>query len=475
MENLWFKGILKYKLKLIMRVRILRLKLKRVIFILFYLCFERTQCSWAMMQDINALSGADQTFTIEHRYESFAENFHRSEILAESPLVDETKKQPLDSWRYTRDFKVNAFHSDNHSTSLHDPKPETVFTYSPAVGLSHRRQNVFISMFYNLSYADFVQNQKSSRLNKSQKTELRFNFNRLTVTLNNLFKPDSAFVQGERTELRTTDGKHVITYFNSMQLNALYKVSPKTEFSFLYGDELFYFPNTKNINTNNQSQSTLTQTFSPKLSYRLTPKTKVFADYTFGIVNYFKGGTFGSRENSAHVGVGGKIFSDVGVNLSAGYSYVEYLKSVSPALKGFNFNLGVSKKIFPKVRASLSTTHEIGQNFDSALFESNALNKDFYGLILSWRAAPQITVDAEGTVGLSSRQGLITLTDPDNPTMTFTRPREEDTYRWGLRLRWAPRPFFDLLLAYEYINRNSSFKDFEYDAHQLAGSLNYKF
>ena len=427
------------------------------------------------MRDIDSLSGADQRFTVENSQEVFSENFHQKELLAGTAIVDEATKQPLGSWKFYRQIKAGVLHDDNYSATYRDPKPETIYTYTPTVGMSHRSEYTYMKMFYNLSYSDYVQNQKLSRFNQDQYTSLRFKFNRLTVSFENTFKPDSAFVQGEKTELHTTDGKHVITYFNTAQLKTEYKFSPKTDLSFLYSNDVFYFPKTNITATDNSSQSTMTHKFIPKIAYRLTPKTSVFVDYKYTVVNYFKGGDFGSHENAADIGVEGRIFSGLGVNLSMGYNYLDYLDVHSPALKGLTFQFGVSKKILPKVQATLSATREVGQDLGSSGFESSQFDKDFYGLNLTWKASSHITVDAEGSVGYTSHDGMITLPDLDNPRLTFTRPREDQIYKWGIKLLWNPKPFFDLLLAYEYVNQNSSFKDFEYYAHRLAGYLSYKF
>ncbi|OIO38487.1 MAG: hypothetical protein COT00_00515 [Candidatus Omnitrophica bacterium CG07_land_8_20_14_0_80_50_8] len=440
-------------------------------------------------QDMDALSGANQQFTTTYTQERFGETFHQNEIRLEKPVVDEVKAQTLDTWRYFRPTaKVGWQHDDNYAAVPRDPKGEAIHTYASGTGMSHRTERTFIKMFYDLSYARYVQHTKSSSFYHSMGTQLRFDFNRLKVTVNDSFRPDTAFVQGERTELHTTDGTHVTTYANSMDLTLDYRHSPKTTASFTYNNGLFYFPQTNNMLTSNNSQSSMTHAFSPKFSYQLTPKTSVYISHSYTVLDYFLDGPPGTYQNAETVGMSGKIFTDIGVNLSAGYSTTEHLDKITPAVKGLNFAAGFSKKILPKVRGTLSATHStsggsgtsqssgVAGGYDSALFQTNPLStSDFYGLNLNWQVTPHISVDGEATAGYTSQSGYTTLPDMDNPTNLYTRSQEDQIYRWGLRLGWTPRRFFNLTLAYEFTNHNASFKDFEYYANRFSGYLDYKF
>jgi hypothetical protein len=424
--------------------------------------------------DFDSLSGVDRRFTTENFQEVFAETFHKNEILSESPIVDEVKLQPLDSWRYYRSFASGVNYDTNASATVRDPKPEVVYSYSPVVGMSHRTQYTYLKMFYNLSYADYVHNDKSSRFNNSHTTDLRYNFNHLKVNITNSFKPDSSFVQGERTDLKTTDGKNVLTYANGTNINVEYKHSSKTSLTYSYENSLFYFPKTDNVDADNSLQSSMTHTFSPKLTYRIKPKTSIFLEHKYGILDFYKGG-LGTHENVVNAGVSGKIFSNIGISVAAGYNYLEFMKSNAPAIGGFNYSVGVSKKILPKVRATLSTTRMTNREYDTILYETNKFVKNFYGMNLSWRVSPKVNVDAEASAGYTDREGFITRADLDNPTNRYRRPREDQLYKLGLRLTWDPRPYFSLMLGYEYVNANSSFKDFEYYSHKFATSFSYKF
>lgn len=428
-------------------------------------------------KDMDTLSGVDRTFTTRDPYDTFGETFHKNEILFEKPVVDEVAKQDMDTWRYYKSFRSGAYHDDNYSATPRDPKGETIYTNAVNTGMSHRTQYTYIKMFYDLSYADYVQNDKANRFSNTQTTDMRFNFNRFKVAINNTFKPDTAFVQGERTELKTTNGKQVITYADSASIALDYKYSPKTTMSFKYGDTVFYFPKTNNIATDNSASSSMIHEFSPKLSYQLTPKTSVFVSHIYSIFDYFKAkDSIGYHQNQLNVGVNGKLFSDVGISLSVGYSYQEFSKSVSPVVKGMVYQAGLSKKILPKVRATVSSTREINNSFDSAVLGANNLISDFYGLNLNWQVLPRVSVDGEASVGYTAREGyVITLADMDNPTNFYTRSREDQLYKWGLRINWTPRANFGLSLAYEFINKNSSFKNNEYYSNQLLGSLNYIF
>ncbi len=426
-------------------------------------------------QDMDKYRGADQSFTTEYNQETFAENFHKQELLAEQPPVDEVEKQPLDLWRYYRTFSSGIFHSSNFSATYRDPKPETIFTYGYTGGMSHRTQYTFIKMFYGLSYADYVQNDKSSRFSNNLATSLQFKFNRLKINITNQFRPDTAFVQGERTDLKTTQGKNVLIYSNAFNVVADYKYSPKTTLSYTYTNSLSYFPRTTDVTTDNSGQSTMTHTFSPKVSYQLTPKTSIFLDHSFIVERYLSGDVYGTHAYNADIGVNSRLFTGIGLSLSVGYFYDQFLKTNNPPVKGLGFSAGISKKISPKVQGTLTASHQITRDYDSSLFKSSSLYKDSYSLNLTWKALRHVTVEAEGTAVYTARDGYITMPDLDNPANLYTRPREDQLYKFGLRLNWLPKDFFNFVLAYEFTNQNASFKNFEYYSQEITGYFDYAF
>lgn len=444
------------------------MKTKGVILLIFMLTAIDSSKLMASIT-IDSMTGEEQPFTAGYSEKSFAQSFHSS-----STYKIEKLRLPKNAWVFRKDFAFSALYDSNISATRQTPKDDMIYGYSPTFTLSRRLKYINLQILYNLSYSDHVENHKSDHTNHTQLTSINFKRNRWTINFTNSFKPDTAFATGEKTELDTTNSGRVISYADGLVTSISYDFSKKTKLSFDYNLGVFYFPE-KDNSSSAPGQSTATHKFTPKLSYAITPRLGIYTSYEHEKVDYYLGGAHSSKANSGHIGITGKLTEKVSANADFGYRKREYTNSETLSNDGLVIQAGINRKITNKISGTLSMTHDVGENFDAIQSQKLYETTDFYGLNLSYLFSPKLHFDFSGNYGIISKEGPITLTDIENPTLTFTREQEDIFIDWSGTLSWSPRPYTSFLLGYKAFKKNSSFKNFEFDDKKVVASGNIKF
>ncbi len=420
---------------------------------------------------IDAFSGADQSFSAGYQETRFAEDFHLRE--AYGPLLTE-QLSTVDTWQFKKDISVGFTYDSNIFSSRNDPKDDIFYTYSPTLGVRRKGHKSYIENFYTLSYVDYVEDQKLSRPNQKNTTKMEYKTDKLSINVSNVFEPNTAYAIGERTELKAAETSKVITYTDDANMEINYKITPKTSFDFDWNYKIFYFPVSGNSLAAN-SFSSQTHIFTPGLFYQITPKTSVFAKYGFEIVDFFQGGGFASKAMSTTVGVAGKITPKTGLSASLGYKTRKYNETSLGNFEGYTFRAAVSRRFLPKIAGTVSYSRDTQEDFSIQGSRSTSQEVEFFGLNLTWFLYPHLTLDGGASAGFNSRQGLFTKVDPENSTLTFTRPEETHFYEWNLNLNWHPRPFVEFFIGYKYFNHGGTFKGFQYDDQRLTATGSLRF
>ena len=207
----------------------------------------------------------------------------------------------------------------------------------------------------------------------------------------------------------------------------------------------------------------------------MTPKTAVFVNYSVQDTNFIENGDLSSWAKTLSVGANGKLAERIGISTEIGFKNEKYNDNIRPALGGLIVKAAVNRRLTEKVSGSLSMTKDITGTFNSLAGQKQKLEALFYGMNLSWMAAPRFSVNLEASYGTSSKGGFVTMADPDNPSLFFTREQKDEVFSWGLAINWSPRAFMNLTLAYDETNRNSSFKSSEYEDQQILGTAKFSY
>lgn len=421
-------------------------------------------------QAVDTASGLDQSFTVGHTQKAFAEDFHMKETYGVPPV----EKKSTEAWKMHTAFNTSTLYNSNRLDTLHDPSGDLIYGFSPSITIDRQGNNNLLQFFYDLNYTKYVVNSKLNHLSNDYGFNSRFNKNRWTVAFTNSFKPNTAIATGERTELDSSGRKRAITMSFSSSLNVSYQVSPKTSINYTQGYSLFYLPVAQNSAAVN-AFSTHTYTMSPRISYSVTPKTVVFVSYSASDTNFIENGDLSSWAKILSVGANGKLGNKTGISTEIGFTNEKYNDSIRPAIGGLIIKSAVNRRLTEKISGSLSMTKDIRGTFNSLAGQNDKQETLFYGMNLSWIATPRFSVNLEASYGTSSKGGFVTMEDPDNPTLSFTREQKDEIFSWGLAMNWSPRSFMNLTLAYDETDRNSSFKSGESEDQKILGTANFSY
>jgi hypothetical protein len=414
-------------------------------------------------------TGLDQSFTSGYTSRAFAEDLHYQQ--AYGNYLQE-KKVSTD-WIITKVFSPSVTYDSNVTSTRNDPKDDIIYGYTGTVGVARQLKKVFISSFYTVAGTQNVEQEESNVVNHSFGQEVRYIGNRVNVSFTNSFTPSSQYSTGERTELQVDNKTKVTTVADNASLVVGYRVSPKTKVDWNLGYRLFYFPVAQtSAAVNGFSEYTITT--GPQLTYQILPKTNLSAAYSFERSYFYEGGEFSSKSDTITIGTTTRVTPKISVSGSVGYTMRSYDNNVL-AFNSLNLNLGGTYRLTEKVFWSLGYQSNTSEDFDALLGENKTQDNYSYVTNLSWRISGRMSANLGGSIIVTSKEGFITLPDPDNSTLAFTRELENIAYEWDASWDWTPAPYVSFKLGYRYLNQNSSFVDFEFDDQRFLGSANCRF
>ncbi len=418
-------------------------------------------------------SGLDQSFSAGYSQKSFAQSFHGSAF--EEPTEEEGKESG-ETWQVLKGFNFSTVYDSNIFLTRDKEKDDEILIYTPSIGFVRKGRNNLLRTLYDLSYSEYIENGKLSRFNHSWTTELKYRFPKLKIDFYNNFKPDTAYAIGERTELRSAESSKVITYADDALGQIDYGVTAKTHILYTQRYNVFYFPAASNAPLTNR-YSSQTHGFNPRVTYQLTPKTDVYADYEFDTSDFFQGGGYSSDSDVVGAGVNRKITPNTKASLELGYRWRDYHDNDNAQdEKAFQFKAAVSQRLTTKTSVTFWATRGLQEdlaNITSTLSANRIVF--YYGANLTWQISRVIDFQSGMSIGYDKKDGHITQTDPDNSKLAYTRSLDNNFYESNVSLNWSPRPYVSATVGYKYFKKESTFKNFEYDDHKVVAAIRLKF
>lgn len=423
------------------------------------------------LQKIDELGGVQRIYEAGYIPRTYGEAFHVTEIAGpptESPF---TTEEAPEVWKQYRSVRFSTNYDSNIFGLKHDPKDDMIYVYEGRFGLEKSQKTYYVRLFYNIGYVENIENEKGNGYYHSQQTAFGYRFDRLSINVSNTISPKTRIGVDERTELGApsaiispvTDHAHVD--FN-------YKFSPKTTASFLYDYGLFYTPH----QLSDSGFNSQTHDFGPRVSYALTPKTTVFAEYRWRTIIYFEDQEFREWDRTFRAGISGRINPKTAYTFDAAFPVRDYKAPIDrlggvAALRGSIF-----RRITPKLTGSLYGSWDNSvEDLDTTRSEGRVRTSETYGVHLNWQASPRINVFADASATFNWSEGFVSQTDPDNETLVFSRSPADDSYRWGVGLNWTPKRYLTIFMGYDYTNSNSSFSNNESEQHRAVSSAEVTF
>ena len=452
----------------------------------FFLMTEKAGAQELVSEDI---SGADRSFTYGYTQEKEARSFEtiiderNEKEAAEAKPQAEAGDVDADRWKIYKSFRVSALYESNLFSSHSDPIDDTLFIYSPTLGFSHGkpgRTKSFFQTFLNLGLVDYVENDKLSRVNQTYATEAGWRGEKWNLNFSNHFQPVSAFEAGERTELIGSSATRTISTSDSAQVRVAYHWMPKTDLTADYTYEIRHFPIASNKNNQQVHRfSYQSNRIEPGIVYRLNSRNVLDARVYVSADDYYEGGGFSSRIYGMKAGWWHRLTPKTDIRFSGGYEWRDYFLDAIPSSEGPVYSVFLSRQLTPKVTLTLSYSHRQAQEFDFVEFaqtaESFDSNSDSYRADLHWKTSAHTTLRTFFAIEDSSRDRQYTIPDDENPSSTQTGPIEDQVYRMGLEWAWQSSGPWSCYVSYEYLNKFSSFRTFQYDDQRLGGYVRKAF
>ncbi len=437
------------------------------------------------LESIDQLEGVNQSFKVGYNMRNLSETLHSEQVReftteGESAIyTEEEKLLEEDLWAYSRKIKGGALYITNAKDSPHDPVGDLIYTLNSEVGMARKKDLTSVALGYTLLSTRNAQNEKLQTISHGTSVGVSYNFGRLALSISDAFSPRSVFDQGQRTELVPDKAgqKKVFAFTNSLGVSADYKFSEKTHVSFNYGNSVLYFPTKEEVSSSdrNNSLSVMTHSYQPKISYKLTSKTELFGEYSKEIADFFKGGTNGSEAQTIRLGGKTTLWRNFKIDGSTAYFIREYVEFGRPSTIGFLYNLSVARPLTRRLVASASVANGLGENFDPQKSVSFQTDTIVYTLNLTYELTRRLKLEGGASAVYLDSGGFVSARDPENDTLTFTRPNESDEYLLGMSLRWTPRSFVSVLAGYDMRNSKGPFKSNDITNHRFAVSGNLSF
>jgi hypothetical protein len=206
--------------------------------------------------------------------------------------------------------------------------------------------------------------------------------------------------------------------------------------------------------------------FNPTFYYHITPKTSIFGGYTFGVVDYFAGGTYESNFNTASVGIVGELTPKSSIRFETGYELRNYHDEAAYDDKGeFTLSLTYANKYSRKTgfvvyaeRSMIESTFEPNPYFVTTLG----------GIRWKHLLTPKITLSLEGVLMYN-----------DYPEATIVNDREKNRYDWYYNthgsVRYKITEWLDSGLMYELKQRISNLEDQKYTDHVFMTDITARY
>lgn len=205
-------------------------------------------------------------------------------------------------------------------------------------------------------------------------------------------------------------------------------------------------------------------TFGVTLFYRILPRTSVLGEYDYQIIRYDLDRVARDRDSDAHffkVGVKGDLTAKTSAGIKVGYQIKDY---DNPAREDFDGFIAEAEVIWKYRDPSQVRLYGGRANIEST-FQGNNFYVANYGGV-EWRhyLTAVLILTARGLIGTNDYPETVTIGDE-------TKQRDDTFYEFGLSLRYQVRRWLGLEVAYQFLRRDSNFRDFDYTNNRVIGTV----
>jgi hypothetical protein len=201
-------------------------------------------------------------------------------------------------------------------------------------------------------------------------------------------------------------------------------------------------------------------TYATNIFYRITGKTRVFAEFDFVQDVFWNDRTRDDYRYRGLLGVRGDLTERLSLTAKGGYEYLDYYQSnIYPNQNNFVIALEASYRPLERLQIGLAVIRSV----QASTFANNADYGSFNTtLVVTYAFTPKILILPRAAFGLDNYK--VAEVNPSNGTL---EKRLDYLYGVGIGIRYQPQKWLQLEANYQFERRNSNFNEFNYSDNRV--------
>lgn len=363
----------------------------------------------------------------------------------------------LGPFRLLTSLDLSGEYNDNILLAPRDEKSDFIWTISPGITVELPGRRLALRLGYRADIIRYTENDTLDTVDHTVQAAAVYNSpGGLNLSLTDEFRRTEGFAGFPVPEL--TD--RIERYDNLLRAEGEYRFADRwsagAHYNFLWVDY--------NSGPTFDELDRQDHTVGVTLFYRILPKTSVLGEYEYQIIRYDIDRVADDRDSDAHffkVGVKGDLTAKTSAAVKIGYQIKDY---DNPAREDFD-GLLVEGEIIWKYRDPSQLRLYGGRaNIESTFQGNNFYVANYGGAELRHYVTSLLILTLRGLVGTNEYPEVVTIGDE-------TGERDDTFYEFGASLRYQIRRWLALELAYQYLRRDSNFRDFDYTNNRVIGTV----
>lgn len=431
---------------------------------------------------------ANRIETSQERYQKLENELAWMEQrLAEQQITPDDSKQhkvtESSNFKPYTGIGYGAVYDSNPRGEYHDDDDEVYHAYSTMIGFRNGNPNIanpYVDQNYELTYLDYIENDKNSRFNHSFTTDVKHDQGKTVWTIRNQFIPASSRNTADRRELRRGGNSEIVAHSDYFNASVEHSLTAHWLLYYQHNYKIEYYPQSSNPgNVGVEAFSNQRHEFVPGFAYKFSDKSQLYFDTQFGTSDYLKDGIYAHQSRRYRLGFKTNLTPKTYYENYIGYYVRDYNLNEIRDDESIIYDVSIIYQATPKSFIRVSTGKDLAEDLDftgSTGFAQSSNRHDYYvRASYDWFVSTAQRINLYSQVSWTGRDGVIRMDDIENPNIEYARTREDNNFEWGIFWLWTPRPNQEYTIGYRYYERESTFKDFEFIDHKIIGSAKYKF
>jgi hypothetical protein len=351
----------------------------------------------------------------------------------------------LDGIKVTPSIAYTGEYDDNLYRTQFNKRSDYVNTFSPGIAVEATPGNHSIKAGYKLDILKYTSHTNFDTYRHHADLVGIFKFNRVELRLKEDFRKTDDFPTSELT-------KRVKRNENFLSGGVDYDFIERwgIGLDFIWGD-------INNLHPDFDFLDRRTYTFATNIYYRITAKTRVFAEYDFVRELYRYDHTRTNNRYRGLIGVRGDLTERFNVTGKAGYEHLTFHTARNDQ---DNFVTSIEANYKPVERLGIGLI--LKRSVENSTFTNNAQYETFSSnLVLTYNFTPKLTILPRGSLGVDQyRESVLNIDRMEK--------RVDYNYGGGLGIRYTPQKWVVLEGGYDFTRRDSNFNTNDYDDNRVS-------